>query len=177
MKPSTLLLILKIILVGLFTLFFAQLQARNNDLETLRTSTNDAGLASATSIYFELGGKLFPSLNIDFRKSENFAVSLGTGFWSDSEEHKQYIFIPSVNAYYLVGKRNRIEIGGGTGTFLSTYEGMASLLVFGNVGYRYQKKMGLIFRAGFTPFVAIPICEKSRFVVMPWIGLSLGYSF
>lgn len=164
-------------LLGLVILFSAQLHARENEDSTLQAATYKTVWAPTTSIYFELGGKLFPSLNIDFRKSEDFAVSIGTGFWKDSKEHEQFIFTPSVNAYFLLGKRNRIEVGGGTGIFLSTYEGLASLLVFGNVGYRFQKKKGLIFRAGFTPFIAFPISNKSRFMVAPWVGLSLGYCF
>jgi len=132
---------------------------------------------STTSLYFELGGKFFPSLNIDFRKREDFALSTGIGFWKDSEEHEQLIFTPSVNAYYLFGKNNRIEIGGGIGPFISTYKGLASFLLFGNFGYRYQRKKGLLFRIGLTPFVSIPVNGKSRFLATPWIGISLGYCF
>ncbi len=176
METSKLLINLKKFLFGLIIFFSVQLQAKENDEDSLRTLTKEADWVPTTSLYFELGGKFLPSLNVDFRKRDNFAISIGTGFWKDNEEHKQLIFTPSVNAYYLFGKRNRIEIGGGTGTFLSTFEGLASLLVFGNVGYRYQKKKGLFFRAGFTPFIGIPINDKSRFMATPWAGLSLGYS-
>lgn len=162
--------------LGLIIFLSFQLQAKANDEDSLNTVNKEAEWFPTTSLYFELGGKFFPSLNVDFRKRENFAVSIGIGFWKDSEEHEQLIFSPSVNAYFLFGKRNRIELGGGTGTFLSTYEGLASLLVFGNVGYRYQKKKGLFFRLGFTPFIGIPVNDKSRFLATPWAGLSFGYS-
>jgi len=122
-------------------------------------------------------GKFLPSVNVDFRLRENFAISFGTGLWYDNEEHEQFIFTPSINAYYLFGKKKRIEIGGGTAPFITTYLGFASLLIFGNIGYRYQKKKGLFFRAGFTPFVGLPVNNKSRFYTAPFAGISLGYSF
>lgn len=158
-------------------LFSFQLQARENDDDSTKTFTKEAAGVSGTSVYVELAGKFLPSVNVDFRKNENFAICIGTGFWADSEEHEQLIFTPSVSAYYFFGKKKRIEVGGGTGPFLSTYEGFASLLIYGDFGYRYQKKKGLIFRACFTPFVGIPINDKSRFMAMPWVGISLGYSF
>ncbi|HNQ66735.1 MAG TPA: hypothetical protein PKN32_00010 [Bacteroidales bacterium] len=177
MEKSKFLITFLKILVVLVILFSVQLQAKIYDEDSVKIVITQTDRITTTSLYFELGGKLFPSLNVDFRKRENFALSVGIGFWTDSEEHEQLIFAPSVNAYYLFGKMNRIEIGGGTGTFISTYEGFASLLIFGDVGYRYQKKKGLFFRAGFTPFIGIPINGKSRFLAMPWVGLSLGYSF
>ena len=118
-----------------------------------------------------------PSLNVDFRKRENQAISIGVSYWWDTEEHAQSIFIPSVMGYYLCGKRHRLELGGGLGPFIGTYLGLGSMMLFGNVGYRYQKKKGLIFRIGFTPFMSIPIAEDVRFVVLPWAGISFGYSF
>lgn len=132
---------------------------------------------ASTSIYFELGGKFIYSLNVDFRKKENFAFCIGACFWLDEEEHVQSIFIPSFMGFYLCGKRHRIELGGGCGPFIGTYIGMSNLMLFGNIGYRYQQKEGLIFRAGFTPWMAIPLTKNARFWSSPWAGISFGYSF
>ena len=177
MKTTKILIPIQKSLFGLIILFSAQVQAGEEGGDSLITYTKEADWVPSTSLYFELGGKFFPSINVDFRKKENFALSIGAGFWKDSEENEQLLFAPSINAYYLFGKRKRIELGGGTGPFIGTYSGFASLMVFGNIGYRYQKKKGLFFRAGFTPFIGIPINNKSRFMAAPWIGISIGYSF
>ena len=79
--------------------------------------------------------------------------------------------------YYLGGKRHRFELGGGLSSLIGSSQGFAALMLHGVVGYRYQKKKGLIFRAGFTPFISIPIAEGAKFMVVPWAGVSLGYSF
>lgn len=148
-----------------------------NNKDSIKAEIKKMDWLPTTSVYFELMGKFFPSINVDFRKRENLAISIGTGFWFDNEEHKQTLFTPSINAYYFFGKRNRFEIGGGTGPFIGTYIGYASHMIYGNIGYRYQKKKGLIFRSCFTPFVGIPINNRSRFMAIPWAGISLGYSF
>lgn len=172
-----LLKMLKKSLLGLIILFSLQLQALENNDDTLKIYSKNNDWIPTTSIYFELGGKLVPSINLDIRKYENFALCISTGFWIDGIPNGQLIFTPSVNSYYLFGNKKRIEIGGGTGLFIGTSNGFASFLIFGNIGYRYQKKKGIIFRAGFTPFVAIPIHNKSTFWISPWVGISIGYSF
>ena len=177
METKTLLMIVKKSLFGLIILFSVHLQARDNDEDFQKTFAKEASWVPTTSLYFELGGKFIPSINVDFRKKENFSICIGSGIWYDTEEHEQYIFTPSVNAYYFFGKRKRIEIGGGTGPFLGTYMGFASLMIYGDIGYRYQKKKGFFFRSCFTPFIGIPINGKSRFAAAPWAGISLGYSF
>lgn len=133
--------------------------------------------STATSVYVELGGKFISSLNIDFRKKENFAYCFGISYWYDTEGSKQSIFVPSVNGYMLLGERYRLEIGGGIGQFIGTDSGFASAMIFSNIGYRYQKKNGLIFRIGFTPWMAIPLKNDARFAIVPWAGVSLGYCF
>jgi hypothetical protein len=168
---------LKKSLLGIIILFSIQVLAKENDADTSKIFSKNDDWISTTSLYFELGGKLVPSLNLDIRKNENFAICISTGFWKDGIPDGQLIFTPSVNAYYLFGNKKRMEIGGGTGPFLGTSSGLVSFLIFANIGYRYQKKNGLIFRAGFTPFVAIPVNNKSTFWISPWAGISIGYSF
>jgi hypothetical protein len=47
--------------------------------------------------------------------------------------------------YYLTGKRHRLELGGGLCPGFGSSEGLAAMAIYGNAGYRYQKKKGLIF--------------------------------
>jgi hypothetical protein len=190
METSKLFKILIKSFFGLIIFFSVQLQAKENDTgtitttlekhagkDTLKISTIESDWFPTTSLYIELGGKFIPSINVDFRKRENAAISIGISYWQDSEEHKQSLFIPSVMGYYLCGTRHRLELGGGLGPFIGTYKGLASMMFFGDVGYRYQKKKGLIFRIGFTPCLGIPIAEGVRFMAFPWAGISFGYSF
>jgi hypothetical protein len=174
----------------LITFFCMQLQAKEKGEVTfeasiaeqptddsLKISAVESGWVPATSLYLELGGKFIPSVNVDFRKRENCAISLGLSYWWDTEEHQQSLFLPSINGYYLTGKRHRLELGGGAGPFIGTYIGLASVMLFGNVGYRVQKKKGFLFRIGFTPFLSIPVAEDVDWTVLPWAGISLGYCF
>jgi hypothetical protein len=190
METSKLFIILKKSFFGFIIFFSIQLQAKENDnstltillgeharKDTLKSFTTESDWPPTTSLYIELGGKFMPSLNVDFRKRENFALSIGTSYWWDAEEHKQSLFLPSVMGYYFSGKRHRLELGGGFGPFIGTYSGLSSMMLFGNVGYRYQKKKGLIFRIGFIPLISIPIAEDARFMALPWAGISFGYSF
>ena len=175
---------------GLIILFSFQLQAKEDDhgtlmlnpgmhagKDTLKSTAIGSDWFPTTSLYIELGGKFIPSINVDFRKKENYAISIGAAYWHDTEEHEQSLFIPSVMGYYFCGKRHRLEMGGGLGPFIGTYKGLSSMMLFGDIGYRYQKKKGLIFRIGFTPCLGIPIAKDARFMAIPWAGISFGYSF
>ena len=123
---------------------------------------------SCISPFVELGGKGFLSVNCDFRLKESHAFSVGFLFEG---------LAPNVMYYYLGGKRHRFEIGGGlTGGFSNELH--LSVIVFhGAIGYRYQKKKGLFFRAGFTPFYSMFLNSSDRNVIYPFAGLSFGYSF
>lgn len=186
--------ILKRSFFGFILFLSVQLQAQENDsgtpaafsgqnasIDTVMTTSAEHGWLPTTSLYIELGGKVFYSLNVDFRKKENFALSVGASYFKedggDSTEQAQSMIFPNVMAYYLTGKRHRLELGGGLCPGFGSSEGLAAIAVYGNVGYRYQKKKGLIFRIGFTPFIGIPVSKDDSFVVMPWAAISLGYSF
>jgi len=123
---------------------------------------------TGTALYLELGGKLMYSLNADYRWSNKAAMSLGFQQVEDG-------FIPSLMYYHFRGKNHRIELGGGLSAILD--DGFAALVIHGVYGYRYQKKNGLLFRIGFTPFIGIPLKPEGRFIITPWAGMSLGYSF
>jgi hypothetical protein len=178
-------------LLGSILLLSLQSQAQENEVpmipfaqdagkDTVKTSASESGWLPTTSLYLELGGKVFYSLNVDFRKKENLAFSLGASYFPEdgnSDTESQSMIFTSVMGYYLTGKRHRIELGGGLCPGFGTSEGLAAMAVYGNAGYRYQKKKGLIFRVAFTPFMGIPVSKDDSFVVMPWAAISLGYSF
>lgn len=148
-------------------------------VQEIRKHTVDSVWTPMTAVYLEFGGKFLPSLNVDFRRRENLAFALGAAYWYDEEGGgSESLFLPSLSAYYLGGKRHQVELGGGLGPFISTRVGLSSILLFANVGYRYQKRNGLILRAGFTPWMtAVTIAKETRFAAVPWAGVSVGYSF
>jgi len=123
-----------------------------------------------TSMYLELLGKGFYSINLDFRKSEKKAFSIGVQFAEGD-------FIPSLMYYQFSGARYRFEKGAGLSGIISADDGLEGMMIHGVIGYRYQKKNGLLFRGGFTPFIGIPFTNDGKFVIVPFPGVSLGYSF
>lgn len=148
--------------------------------DTVKSVVADAEWIPTTAVYLELGGKVLYSLNVDFRRKESFAISAGVSYYKeegDSETISQAVIFTSVMGYYLTGKRHRLELGGGLCPGFGTSEGLAAMAVYGNIGYRYQKKKGLIFRIGFTPFIGVPVSKDDDVSVLPWGAISLGYSF
>lgn len=121
------------------------------------------------SSYIELLGKGWLSLNVDFRTKETYAISIAAAILEEGVG-------PNVSGYYFGGKRHRLELGGGT-TGIIGDKGFNSLMVHGVIGYRSQKKKGLLFRTGFTPMFKIPFKDDEKFAFIPWVGLSLGYSY
>lgn len=77
--------------------------------------------------------------------------------------------------YRFRGETYRSEIGGGFSGVV-TDDGLMAVAIHGVLGYRYQKKNGPLFRIGFTPFIGIPLTSEGRFAIMPWVGISFGYS-
>jgi len=121
------------------------------------------------SPFIELGGKGWLSLNVDFRIKETYAISIGVAGIEEGVS-------PNVMGYYFGGKKHRLEAGGGVSGMIKNGN-FISMMVHGVIGYRYQKKKGLFFRAGFTPMFSIPFTDDGNYAVIPWAGLSLGYSF
>lgn len=138
--------------------------------DNMQDSTKVFEWKPSTSLYFELLGKGFYSINVDFRKTKLRAWSVGMSVAEDG-------FFPSVMYYHFGGQRYRFELGGGLSAVFTQTDGMAGMGIHGVVGYRYQKKKGLIFRIGFTPFLGIPFTETGKTMFVPLIGISLGYSF
>jgi hypothetical protein len=124
---------------------------------------------SCISPFIEFGGKGFLSVNVDFRKWESHAISVG--FLIEG-------LTPNIMYYYLVGKKHSFELGGGLSGGFSSNLSLAMISLHGVIGYRYQKKNGFFFRAGFTPFYVIFLNNRDRSdKFYPWVGISLGYSF
>jgi hypothetical protein len=143
-----------LILTILSTILFSQEKDVNNE--------------TSKSIYIELAGKAFLSLNVDYRISKSEAMSLGI-------QQVENGTIPSFMYYRFRGETYRTEIGGGFSGIFD--DGFSAIMIHGVYGYRYQKKNGLLFRIGFTPFIGIPLTSAGRFIIMPYVGVSLGYSF
>lgn len=132
-----------------------------------------------TAFFVELIGKPLSSINIDFRINKSSRFSLGIVSYSESKNEDgkdKYVnsFMPNIMYYYLGGKKNkRFEIGGGFSVrpiWHKEINGDFPLAFHGVIGYRYQKKNGLLFRIGFTPSIYPE-------VFLPFIGISFGYSF
>jgi hypothetical protein len=140
----------------------------NNITDSLQKSSNTIWKPSV-SPFIELLGKGFLSVNVDYRITESHAVSIGLQPLEG--------LMPDVMYYYLSGKRHRFEIGGGLSLGFTNTLSLGGILIHGIVGYRYQKKKGLFFRAGFTPLYTIFISNSNRNSFLPLAGISLGYSF
>ena len=148
----------------------AILQSENSIEDTVKTLTTESEWLPATSVYVELGGKGWLSLNVDFRRKEWYAISIGAALFEEGVG-------PNVMGYYFGGKRHRLEAGGGVSGIINDNGNFNSMMLHGVIGYRNQKKKGLLFRAGFTPMFEIPFTDDGKYVFIPWAGLSLGYSF
>jgi len=147
-----------------------------------------------TALFWEVFGKPFGSLNMDLRINKSSRFSLGIVFylliagsegfshfsgWSEYEEGEDKDvseLMPNIMYYYLAGEKNhRFEIGGGFSirpVWHKDINGDFPLAFHGVIGYRYQKKKGLLFRAGFTP----SYWPDAGFAPWPWIAMSFGFS-
>jgi len=159
MKSHIIAGIVKSFLSGLFGIFLLQLQAQENENFS----------SPAISPFIELGGKGWMSMNVDFRLKETFAFSLGVAGIEEG-------WAPNIMGYYFGGKRSRLEIGGGLSTNFNAGE-FYNMFIHGVIGYRSQKRKGFFLRVGFTPMFVIPLADEAKSAVIPWAGISLGYSF
>ena len=133
-----------------------------------------------------------------------YRIGIGFGYGnSDSffeETTIKGVGIP-LEMNYLFGKKNsKLEVG--VGTSIGVYrikEGLAfyyestlehpegifethynndtrfGYFFFGNIGYRYQRPKGFVFRTGFTPSFSFGKCGLTRSFFYPYI--SFGWSF
>lgn len=133
-----------------------------------------------TAFFIELIGKPYPSINIDFRINKSSRFSLGIMYYyyyeqedEEQEEIEVSSFMPNIVYYYLRGEKNkRFEIGGGFGVIPVWHKDVNydfPIYFHSVIGYRYQKKDGLLFRIGFTLNIYPDL-------VLPFLGISFGYS-
>ena len=134
------------------------------------------------ALFVEGIGKGYFSLNADFPLAFHHRVSVGfTQMDYDTEPYENYLPGPlgattaGLMYYYLYGKRKSfLELGAGFSLFHRwdlDYLKDSPPTWHGVIGYRYHKKNGMLFRAGFTPFKRV----NSWF--LPLFGVSLGYSW
>jgi len=129
------------------------------------------------SVYFELLGKHFYSINIDKRINKSKAI--GFGFLEFEGEVGEWNIIPSIMFYKFGGAKYRTEFGIGLSSLINENNGLDWIFVNGVIGYRYQQKNGLLFRIGFTPILGFSDKERGTVdvLLLPSVGISLGYSF
>jgi len=140
------------------------------------------------SIYFELfGNGLIYSLGYEriiwskdiHKLSTAIGFSYQPPFTHDGSD--TYYFIPS-EINYLIGKKHHFELGLGI-TFPLHQKNVRHIsdigyVLFSRIGYRYQKEEGgELFRIGFTPFKAIDPSPYWNFPIMPWGGITAGWTF
>jgi hypothetical protein len=172
------------LLICISNLYFINLCAKESGIDPIKNSenfksssfppidTSDFIWKPCISPFVELLGKGFLSLNVDFRIKESYSISIG---FQPTEG-----LMPDVMFYYFGGKRRRFELGGGFSAGFSNDYSLAGMLIHGVIGYRYQQKKGLFFRAGLTPLYVIFFDEKDNQrsnKLYPFVGLSLGRSF
>ena len=145
-----------LVLIFIISLFISKLFAEEN------RGRNNPG----TAFFLEMGGKWFYSANVDLpvNKSHRYSMRISPVYGD---------VVPTIMYYNLRGPKSRFEIGGGIGYVIiltdEKHEDFKGVTLHGVVGYRFQKKNGLLFRIGFTPLV---FSDK----IYPFVGLSLGYS-
>jgi len=145
--------------------------------------------AAHNSVYLELGGSGFIwSANYDRMFGEHFSLRVGVeGVEFDPLcDCKSFFYVVPVTASALVFPGvHKLEIGLGATTWIGTtensgYKPAPMIWATGIFGYRYAPKhSGFMFRASFTPVVAIGDIGRGapRPYAFPWAGLSVGYQF
>lgn len=119
------------------------------------------------SIYLELLGKGFYSINTDYRINKSNAISMGVSMVEEGA------IMPNFMYYKFRGNKFRRELGIGMSATLTQTHGCVHILINGVWGYRYQQKNGLLFRFGFTPFIIYGVSADSDLAeIVPSVGIS-----
>ena len=173
-----------------FVLTFVPLAAQQKEGETTKiseriveekqTHQDTTYQEPGTAFFVELMGKPYPSINVDFRMNKSSRFSLGiNGYYyyeEESEEQDKIVVLdvmPNIVYYYLRGKTNKkFEIGAGLGVMPVWNEDydFSPIAFHSVIGYRYQKKDGLLFRIGLT-------FNKFQDIGLFFLGISFGYSY
>lgn len=144
-----------------------------------------ADLRAQNAAYVELGGNaILPSINYERRINERWSGRAGLSYvvGETTEDTEHTLIIPLTLSWIShPSSKHHFEVGGGltivTGDSQDLFENVDDDEKFskafgtGILGYRYQKPDGgLIFRAGVTPLIGDG-------EVLPWLGVSVGYSW
>ena len=145
---------------------------------------------SKNSIYLEVFGIAgLYSVNYDriikITERSLLAGRIGVSYYNDNNSKTEYLIFPlELTTLRRKNKRHHLEYGFGVVLFLvddSYSEQYAFIMGSLRLGYRYQKpEGGLLFRIGFTPIIPIAVLQPgSEFdqKIVPWGGISIGYSF
>ncbi|MCK5683453.1 hypothetical protein KAJ27_05010 [bacterium] len=133
--------------------------------------TNEAFTYTKNNVYFEFGGDAFLG-SINYEKLLNSKLYLRTGLmvWNNQDRNSSgtetsNIFLLGAGYIYRLKNNSNLEIG------LTVSERNSNTVFTVPVGYRYQpKNSGFMFRITVVPFF-------SQEGLMPWGGISLGYTF
>lgn len=137
------------------------------------------------TVNVELGGPgLLHSLNYEYGFHSDFALRVGYGtpiLFNVFYDYQNFI----VTGHYKLGEgRGKLDLGGGMAVFTLKrflfWELEDRITVVNpvlNIGYRLEpiKGSGVQFKIAFTPIFTL--FEESDQVMVPWGGLSLGYTF
>lgn len=166
-------------MVKIITYVFPLLLLANNAMA--QEENSDRPLSS---VFVEIGGKGFGSINFDYRFLPRHSFSIGVTMfdysWIDYSAQDSLtgktLPTPSIMYYYLRGKNGHyLELGCGASIlpyFKVDYGENDSPYTFhGVIGYRLQRSDHFFFRAGFTPFYRV------NWAFLPLIGVSFGYNW
>ena len=155
----------KIVIITLILICF-QCKAYSQEPDSIITKKN--------TLFIEMGGKsIWYSFNYDryFFLIDKFKISASLGY--SFLNAKNQAIIPQLALLY--GKKNwNTELGFGytIQKYNNPKSGFPSYSL--SLGMRYQPmKGGLFFRAAITPLFGLNLPIS----VLPWAGLSLGYTF
>lgn len=154
-------------------------------LALLVPSPEAVAQTSRNGAYFEFAGSaVVSSFNYERRFREQWygraGLSLVVGQHDDDTDTTFLIPLTASHVNRPLSNHH-LELGGGV-TFVAgdaqelwefgeDDEKVASVLITGIAGYRYQKPSGgFLFRATFTPVVG-------EGEILPWVGLSFGYAW
>jgi len=149
-------------------------------LFTATSSIKLTAQTAAKSVYAELFGPGFASINFDSRfaaKEDGLGGRIGFSYFSAGTNDKVFFFPAGLN--YLLGKdeRHYFEVGAGATLMSSTqsiFDNNKSSSAFGylQLGYRMQPKNGgFTFRVNMTPVFG------KDFFIPYYFGISFGYKF
>ncbi|MCK4344070.1 MAG: hypothetical protein KAX05_02205 [Bacteroidales bacterium] len=161
---------LLIVVFLLTNVLFAQTTFSNNEKRILNINKPNENIEwKKNSFFLELGGNaFFYSLNYDrlIHTEESLQISSRIGI--------SHLGIIPIQLNLLIGgSSHHFEFG--IGVLISIED--QNVLPTGTIGYRYQKlDGGFLFRIGITPIRILGFAIYDPHVI-PWAGLSLGYSF